>query len=79
MIVGRGGAELDSAQVLDALVSVLAGADQSERATVLDRQRRAVEPIGDQHVLGDRVLQRQHGTEAVAADCANVSDLCAGP
>ena len=69
-----GGAELDAAEVLGADVAVLAGADQPGRGAVVAVERAAVETVGDQHVLGQGVLDRHDRPVAVETAEDDVRD-----
>src|SRR2546425_5390186 len=56
--------ELDRRQVLAALVAVVVGRHDAERRAVRERERRAVEAVGQKDIRSQRVLERQHAEES---------------
>ena len=60
-----GRVQLDPAQVLGVDVSVLVRADEAQRRAVVAVERLAVELVGQQHVVGERVLERRDRPVAV--------------
>jgi len=66
---------LDAAEVLGAHVAVLSRAEQADRRAVVAVQRVAVEPVGEQHALGEGVLDQEDRPEPVEAAERYVGDL----
>jgi len=64
---GRGGADLDQAEMLGVDESILAGAHQPGGGTVVGVQRPILEVLGDQDVISQRVLDRDERAVAVKA------------
>lgn len=73
-----GTVDLDTAQVLRAEVAVLAGADQSDRCSVVTVQGAAAEVLGYEHVGCQGVRDRYDGAVAVEACERDMSDRRAG-
>jgi len=69
-----GGVELDAAEVLDADVAVLVGADHPDRRAVVAVERTAIETVCDQHALRQSVLHRCERTVAVETAEDDMSD-----
>jgi hypothetical protein len=57
---------VDAAEVLGALVAVLRRADQANRCTMVAVEGPTVEPVGDEHLVGERILDQ--GEAAVAVE-----------
>ena len=66
------GQQLDPAQMLDVHEPVVRRRDEPQRRAVLGIQWRAVEPVGEQHVGGQRVLEQHHRPVPVETDEAHV-------
>ena len=73
-----GGAELDAGQVLGADEAVLMGADQSDRRAVVRVERNTTQALGEQDVLGQDVLDRDHRPVAVETAEDDMSDRRVG-
>lgn len=69
-----GRVDLDAAEVLGADVAVLAGADQSGRRSMVAVERVAIEMLGDEHTISQRVLDRDDRPVAVEATEHHVRD-----
>jgi hypothetical protein len=61
-------AQLDRTQVLDTLIGVVRRRDDSQRRSVLERERLASEGVGEQHAVGERKVECEAGLEPVRAD-----------
>jgi hypothetical protein len=59
------GVQLDSAQMLGALVAILLGAEQANRRAVITIQRGSTELVGQQHVIAERVGEREGRAVAI--------------
>jgi len=60
-----GGVKLDSAEVFDADVAVLVGADQSDRCAMVSVEKGAVETLSNEQILRQGVLDRHDRPVAV--------------
>jgi len=65
VVLRLGVMDLDAAEVLGADIAVLAGADQPGWRPVVAVQRATVEVLRDEHVIGERVLDRDDRPPAV--------------
>jgi hypothetical protein len=59
------GVQFDPAQMFGALVAILLGAEQANRGSMVTIQRSSAEPIGQQHVIVERVVEHQGDAEAI--------------
>ena len=57
--------QFDRVQVLDALVGVVGGGDDTKGCTVLGLERVTVERVGEQDVLGEREVEGKAREEPV--------------
>ena len=71
-----GRVQLDPTQVLGADEAVLVRTHEPRRRTVLGSQGLTVEPVGDQHAVGQGVLDRDDGAVAVQTDEDEEAHAC---